>query len=114
MKNLIKIVLVIWLSLGLVGCGVFFATGNWWNLDYAPYDELWVHPKLNKQDAKLISIQCSDLAEGIVSGVKDFNKLPESERDTISKKFSHEQNQRFFSYKNNVIWIMVLSFILEE
>ena len=81
----------------LSGCGVLFATGNWWNNDYPDFEEQWVHPTLNKNDAKKVSVQCSDMAKEKTTGIKNFSKLTRSEQDDLSKKTTHDQYQIYFS-----------------
>ncbi|MHA3113992.1 hypothetical protein [Acinetobacter sp. ANC 4193] len=95
MKSLINFIFIFIFSSILTGCGVLFATGNWWNNDYAPYDEIWVHSKMNKVDSNLVMIKCSELAENSVSKV-NLNQLTEREKEAIIKKFTHEQNQEYF------------------
>ncbi|MHA3049970.1 hypothetical protein [Acinetobacter sp. ANC 4639] len=74
MKNLINFIFIFIFSSILTGCGVLFATGNWWNNDYASYDELWVHPKLGKDDAREIRMICSDKAEEKIRDIIDAKK----------------------------------------
>ncbi|WOE32913.1 MULTISPECIES: hypothetical protein [unclassified Acinetobacter] len=101
MKNLINFIFILLLNTSLTGCGVLFATGNWWNNDYAPYDEIWVHPKLEKDEARKIRIICSDKAEEEVSDVKNYQKLSKSEKDKLFEKLSPDKYKKYNVLQEN-------------
>lgn len=95
MKDLIKILLGVFLMMNLTGCGVFFATGNWWNLDYAKADEMWVHPTILKDKASIIKIQCSDTAIEVVTGTKQLSALPNEKQNEVIRNISHAQSLQY-------------------
>ncbi|MHA3061418.1 lipoprotein [Acinetobacter sp. ANC 4636] len=93
MKNIINFILVLLLGTSLTGCGVLFATGNWWNNDYATDEELWVHPNLSKVDADKIALKCSDMAINSVIGVKKFSEITSDKQKNIIKILTSENSQ---------------------
>lgn len=93
MKNLTKFIFLLILGSNLTACGVLFATGNWWNNDYATNDEIWVHPYLSIIDADKIKLECSDKTIESVIGIKKFSLLSSEKQKSIIKDMSDENSQ---------------------
>jgi hypothetical protein len=93
MKNLINLIFFLLLVFSLTGCGVLFATGNWWNNDYAPYDELWVHPILSKSESDKILLNCSDYSINSVIAVKKFSEISLEKQKNIIKNLTSENSE---------------------
>ena len=83
----------------LTGCGILFATGNWWNNDYASYGELWVHPILSKSDADKIALKCSDIAINSVIEVKKFSEISLEKQKNIIKTLTSEDSQKISKFR---------------
>lgn len=97
MKNLINFIFIFIFSSILTGCGVLFATGNWWNNDYATDEELWVHPNLSKVDAQTIKSSCSDSVQEMLFGIKNYSKLSNEVKKELRKQKNHEDWQHYFT-----------------
>ncbi|MHA3058257.1 hypothetical protein [Acinetobacter sp. ANC 5584] len=97
MENLINFIFVFIFSILLTGCGVLFATGNWWNHDYATDEELWVHPNLSKVDAQTIKNSCSDSVQEMLFGIKNYSKLSNEVKKELGKQKNHEGWQYYFT-----------------
>ncbi|WOE32906.1 MULTISPECIES: hypothetical protein [unclassified Acinetobacter] len=101
MKNLINFIFILLLNTSLTGCGVLFATGNWWNNDYAPYDELWVHPILSKSEAEKISLNCSDYSINSVIAVEKFSEISLEKQKNIIKNLTSENSKNISKIREN-------------
>ncbi|MHA3061875.1 hypothetical protein ACX1N5_14760 [Acinetobacter sp. ANC 4636] len=99
MKVINNCILVFILGNILTGCGVLFATGNWWNNDYATDEELWVHPILSKSDANKIALKCSDIAINSVIEVKKFSEISSEKQKNIIKTLTSENSQKISKFR---------------
>lgn len=97
MKTFINFILIFMISNILTGCGILFATGNWWNNDYATDEELWGHPNLSKVDAQTIKNSCSDSVQEMLFGIKNYSKLSNEVKKELGKQKNHEDWEQYFT-----------------
>ena len=87
MKNHFKRWLIIGIcSILLPGCGVLFATGDWFNADYPSFDETWVHPQLAQVEADKVQKGCVNMAGKKILGIDGFNDMPIDEVNILLSK----------------------------
>lgn len=89
-----------WLIIGissilLSGCGVLFATGDWFNADYPSFDETWVHPQLAQVEAREVRINCANMAAKKILGIDKYNDMP---IDEINRILTHTPSEKEFKF----------------